>query len=876
MGEVYRAQDTRLGRPVAIKILNASLAATPELKARFEREARAISHLNHPSICTLYDVGHQDGTYFLVMEFLEGETLAARLTKGPLALESLLKIGCEIAEALDKAHRAGIIHRDLKPGNVMLTKSGAKLLDFGLAKPAGMGAAAVCGSAPLLSAAMTATSPQHSPLTQQGSIVGTIQYMSPEQLQGMEADARSDIFALGAVLYETATGKRAFHGKSQISVASAILDRDPESISAVQPATPAMLDYCVRTCLAKNPDDRFQTAHDVKLQLKWVAQSGAQTGATPAAAPARARLLPWALATIALIASLGVGIAYWNRPAADANSLQLAFVPPANLSFNDAVADRVVISPDGQKLAFTATSSDGKWQLYVRLLDSGDVQLLPGSDDPLEPFWSPDSKSVAFGSQGKLKRVDLAGGGAQVLCDAARTTGGSWGSKGVIVFGSDYGSMLYQVPASGGEPKLATAPKEGDRTQLGPSFLPDGNHFLFRVGGNVGDRGVWLGALDSPATRQILPDITPAVYAEPGYLLFLRNQALMAQAFDAGSFQLKGDAVPIVAHGTFNVGGGTGYGGYSVSRNGILVRQETWHRDEQLLWFDRQGKQIGAVGELFTAAGQEPHLSPDGKRLVLRRRTDGQPGIWVTDLARGTSIRVSRGGQLPFWTADGKNVIFQGGRQGTTGSLHPGIVRSAANGVGEAELLTEGVKFPFSSSPDGRFILFLLRGEKTRLDIWALPTFGDKKEYPLLNSVYDERDPQLSRDGKWLAYTSDESGTYEVYVQPFTPEGKLGKDKRRISSHSGQQPEWNPNGKELLYLSEDGQMMSVAVTGSGEQAEFGVPKALFKTRMLSRFNISHEYDISPDGQRFLIGTLVGEPKSPPPTVILNWMAGMKK
>ena len=868
MGEVYRARDTRLDRTVAIKVLNSQVAVTPELKARFEREARVISQLHHPHICVLHDIGCENQTDFLVMEFLEGESLGDRLRRGPLPLDQLLKFATELADALEKAHRAGIIHRDLKPGNVMMTKSGAKLLDFGLAKPVAVSSAAAnSATSSVFATARTMTSPA-SPLSSVGAVIGTMQYMAPEQIAGQDADARSDVFAFGALLYEMATGKRAFDGKTQASVVGAILANDPAPIATLQPRSPATLNRLVQSCLVKDPDERVQTMHDVKLRLIEIAE--APQPSIDATHPSRRRqLLPWAIAV--LVALLSAAAVYVSRPA-DPRPVQLSLTVPSNLSFNDKVPDSAVISPDGSKLAFSATTADGKWQLYVRRLDTADVQIVPGSDDPIEPFWSPDSRSIAFGSFGKLKRVDLDGGGAQVLCDAARITGGSWSPKGVIIFSSDYGSLLYQIPATGGQPKPVTSKLAADDFgHSAPWFLPDGDHFLFSASGNSAPKGLWLGSLSSSEQRQLVTDNTRGVYAS-GYLLFVRNGALMAQPFDTGSLRLKGDAKVVVAPESTNAV--DGFRQYSASNNGVLVWPGTWEHGYQLRWFDRAGHEIGSVGEpIVVNSGEEPHISPDGKQVVLKARERNAVGrIWVMDLERGTGIRLTTG-QLPLWAPDGRYVFYQAAVSKDV--TRRGIVRMPANGAGEPELLAEGVKFPHAVTPDGRFIIYLMRGEKTRLDIWALPTFGDKKEHPVLDSVFDERDPQLSSDGKWLAYTSDESGAYEIYVRSFTSDGKAGDDKRRVSTTGGVQPIWNANGKELLYLTDDGQVMSVPVSTAGGQIAFGVPKALFKTRTLSHFNISHEYDMTRDGQRLLIGTLVGEPKAAP-TVMLNWIAALKK
>ena len=547
------------------------------------------------------------------------------------------------------------------------------------------------------------------------------------------------------------------------------------------------------------------------------------------------------------------------------NSTRLSFVPPPNLSFNDSQSGSIVISPDGQKLAFTATSPDGKSQLWVRPLDSLEARLLPGTDDPLEPFWSPDSHSIAFGSQGKLKRVELAGGNPQTLCDASRMTGGAWSPRGIIVFGADYTSGLFQVPATGGEPRPVTKLDEAraDSSDANPNFLPDGNHFIYRINVGALPKGIWVGSLDSPEVKQVLPDENAnAIYAAPGWLLSLRNRIIMAQVFDAGSLQLKGESMPVITYPTNSTGGATRF---SVSANGTLVWQSNWEREYQLLWFDREGKQVGAVGEpVKVTVGQEPRLSSDGKRIAMTpdRR------LWVIDVARGVPVRLtSFFAQMPVWSPDGSHVAVAGIPDGSLA----GIYLKDANGVGEAGLLLKGTGYTSSWSKDGRFMFFVRHGEKTQSDIWVLPLFGDRKEYPLLNSTFDEVTPEISPDGRWLAYRSDESGSAEIYVRSFTADGKVGPDKRRISTNGGTQPEWRPDGQELFYLGNDLQMMSVGVKTRGTEFEYSAPRALFKARMLMG-RAAQEYAVTSDGQKFLIGTLIGEPTARPPTVILNWAA----
>jgi serine/threonine protein kinase len=870
MGEVYKARDTRLNREVAVKVLPADFASDAERLKRFEQEATATSALNHPNILTIYDIGTHDGAPYIVAELLEGEELIEVLNSGALPARKAIDYARQIVAGLDAAHEKGIVHRDLKPANLFVTKDGrVKILDFGLAKLRG---AAVSAGADTQGITMM-------PVTNPGMVLGTVGYMSPEQVRGQAADHRSDIFSFGVVLYEMLNGRKPFAGDSAVELMNSILKDDvPELEGSESKASPA-LDKIMRRCLEKKGEHRFHSAHDLGFALEAVSaptsSSGNLTAATKALMDTEASTsggrerTAWIIAGMLALLSLGLGWMYLNRPSAEARSVRLAFVSPQSLTINDTQADNVVISPDGQKIAFSAVSPDGKWQLWVRPIDSIEAQLLPGTESPLEPFWSPDSRSIAFGSFGKLKRVDIGGGIAQVLCDAARMTGGAWSSKGIILFGSDYGSALFQVPATGGEPKPVTVmdAKHLNFGHSNPYFLPDGKHFLFKIRGNADPLGVWVGSLDSSEVKQVLNESTNAVYA-PGWMLFIRNEVLMAQAFDIDSLQLKGDVVPVIAGKASDTRDARRF---SVSDNGVLIIQGNWERDYQLQWFDREGKNTGAVGPpMKVSQGQEPHLSPDGKRVAIKRDSN----IWVIDLVRETGIRLtSIFSQLPIWSPDGSQVGFQSSIEGTA---KRGITRKAANGVGEAEMLLEGVRFPTDWSPDGRYILFLQRGVKTRLDIWVLPLSGEKKEYPLLNSAFDEREPQISRDGRWLAYCSDESGNYEIYVQSFTSDGKLGADKRRVSINGGTQPLWRRDEKELFFVAGDGKLMSVGVKNNGAELEFGPPKALFQAHMQNRYSISHEYDVSPDGQKFLVGTLIGESKVPPPTVILNWMADLKK
>lgn len=637
----------------------------------------------------------------------------------------------------------------------------------------------------------------------------------------------------------------------------------------------------MRRCLEKTPEHRFHSAHDFGFALEALASptsssgSGLTTAAT-AAVQETARStwlgrLPWiAAAAFALIAAT-LGYAYFSTAPVNDKAVRLSFNPSSELSFNDGQPDFAVISPDGHKIAFSATAG-GRHMLYVCELDSSDAKLLPGSDNPIEPFWSPDSRSVAYGSNGKLKRSDLSGGNGQVLCDAARLVGETWNKDGVIVFTPDYRTSLAQVSAKGGEPQTIKLQSDNlaNERHSNPIFMPDGRHFLFRrevgsqaVGPAHQRMGIWAASLDSAEIRQVLPDDSNFVYTAEGWLVFVRNDTLVAQAFDAGKLAPSGDPIPIIIGQSNAIGNNRRF---SISDNGALIWQPLWEREYQLTWFDREGKQVGVVGTpAKVSVGQDPHLSPDGKHLLVKRSPNN---LWIIDLGKGTDLRITSDfGQMPVWSPDGSKIAFSGGG---------GLSIKASNGLGMTETLLPGAVFPYSWSPDGGFLVFVRRGAKTRLDMYALSMDGERRETLLLDSHFDEHAPQLSPDGKWLAYATDETGNYEIYVQPFNADGKLGSNRKRISSAGGRMPVWRRDGSELFFLAADGQMTVSSVKIGGSEFDFGSPTALFKTRTLAMFGSTHEFDVSPDGQRFLIGTLIGEPTAPPPTVILNWTAALKK
>jgi eukaryotic-like serine/threonine-protein kinase len=860
MGEVYRARDTRLERTVAVKILPTQFSSDPVRKQRFEREAKTISSLNHPHICVLYDVGHQDGMDFLVMECVEGETLAKRLEKGPLPLDQVLKYGAQIADGLDKAHRSGVVHRDLKPGNIMLTPTGAKLLDFGLAKPA-----AALANAATLTAVRTA------PVTEEGTIVGTFQYMSPEQVEGKDVDGRSDIFSLGAVLYEMATGKRAFEGKSQLSVASAILEKEPEPISAVKPLTPPAFDHAVRRCLAKNPEERWQTARDLALELKWIGETDSQAGVAGRvpAEPRRWERASWLLAAMFFLLMVGAGAAWWQ--ASNRRPHAMYFYTSVPFAAND-----LALSPDGHTLAMVAYSTqENNYVLWTYEVGGRRTGSLEGTQGASYPFWSPDGRSLGFFADGKLKKVDVSGGQPQVLCDAPNGRGGTWNRDGVIVFTPDsLGAGLFRVSSSGGSP-LEMSKLDASRSEQShrwPVFLPDGKHFLYlgaNFAGLLENDAIFLGSLDSQERRLLVSTSANAAYAEPGYLVYLRdNKTLVAQPFDGRRYVLSGEPhtlsdevlyTPLVDRAVF-----------SVSSGDILVTQTGRGASlSQLTWFDRSGKPAGTVG--MPASFGNVRLSPDGRRVAVDQiNPDGRNiDIWIHELARGATTRLTfdpSPHQAPIWSPDGKQILFSSNRKITTR-----LYLNNADGSGsEEEVADLGAFVPVNAwdwSRDGKHVLFRKGNE-----LWHLSR-PEHVTKPLLQAKWTVRNAQSSPDGRWMAYASNETGSMQVYVSPFLS----GNGKWQVSSAGGQEPKWRQDGKELFYVAPEGKMMAVAVK-IGASFEASSPVALFQTHR--RQPVSSQdvfsYDVSGDGQKFLVITKVDEANAAPLSVLLNWASGMEK
>jgi serine/threonine protein kinase/dipeptidyl aminopeptidase/acylaminoacyl peptidase len=884
MGEVYRARDTRLERTVAIKVLNAQLVASTELRARFEREAKIISQLQHPHICVLHDVGNEGPVDYLVMEFLQGESLAERLRKGPLASEEVLRIAIEIADALQKAHRAGVVHRDLKPGNVMLTKSGAKLLDFGLAKPLSATVASGTGSGrspSVFAAALTQTMPSPSPatpLSTAGAVIGTVQYMSPEQIQGIEADARSDIFSFGVMLFEMVTGKRTFEGKTQASIVGQILAVDPPSVSTLRPQAPPGLDRVIRLCLDKDPDERIQTAHDLKLQLQAIAEAPPATTQAPVVVPARRPWLPWIAAGVLAIAAIAFALAYLQSGRTPQVSVHSYILPPEKATFllTGNTAGPPVLSPDGLRIAFAAKNADGKQVLWIRPLNSAVAQPMSGTDGATYPFWSADSRYVAFFAANKLNKVDASGGPPQALSDAAAGRGGTWNSTGTILFTPDTGSGLARVDAAGGTRVPLTTLEPKETSHRWPAFLPDGNHFLyFAHGSTSADSGIYLAALDSKERKFLLRNDSNAIYA-PGYLLFVRDNTLMAQRFNLRSRSLEGEAKPVADHVAVNTD--TWRSIVTASANGELLYQHgAAGGGSQLIWYDASGKP-GEPVLPDTADYDNPALSPDASKLAFVLESNGVGDIWVVDLARHTKTRITFGPQYsasPVWWPDGKSIVFNYGATSSGDSIY----RQNADGTGSKEKLldTTGIsEIPFSVSPDGRYIAYMRRDLKsnTGWDIWALPMFPDKsgeqKPFPVVVTNFVDITPAFSPDGKWLAYANNETGRYEVYIQPFPSGG----GRWQVSTAGGATPNWRKDGKELFFFSPDQQVMAVDVNQNGASLQLGAPHALFKATTVSGPN--GPYTVSADGKKFVMNTVLPQSITEPLTLITNWPADLKQ
>ena len=872
MGEVYKARDIRLDRTVAIKVLPADVATDPERRARFEREARAIAALSHPHICTVHDVGRHEAIDYLVMEYLEGETLAERLAKakGGLPIEQVLAISIAVADALDKAHRAGIVHRDLKPANIMLMKAGPKLLDFGLAK--------LRGPAAPMSPAGATSLPTAAPSTVDGMILGTVQYMAPEQVEGKDADARSDIWALGTVIYEMATGMRPFAGDSPARVMSAILTDDPSPLSALRPLTPTALERVVEMCLAKDPEDRWQSAHDLAKELSWAAEAAPAPGA---ALKKNRHWLAWTAAAAFFLTTVGLVLRPSREQPTAAEPVQFVVMPPAGGTFtgdglagSNAPSPQFSMSPDGRYLAFIASTADGRPRLWVRSLDALAARALPGTEGAARPFWSSDGRSIGFFAGAKLKTISAAGGPVQVLYDNVPSPrGGAWNRDDTIIFAPSFGDGLYRISASGGRPTPVTRldPAQHEFSHRWPEFLPDGRHFLFFVTNARREQsGVYVGSLDSAETTRLLDTEFRAGFAAPGSLFVVRDGTLFAQPFDATTRQLVGVPAPVAEH----VGSGqaTGEAPFSTSVGTLALAGSIGPPPTQLTWVDRGGQALSTIG--LRGEYEDPALSLDNQ-YVAAHRVDPTLGsnIWLMDAVHRSPSRITFNAVMnfaPTWSPDGRHIAFSSNRSGTFD-----IVQKPSSNAGREEVLLEAGEFglyPTSWSPDGKFLLYTVASRKTGWDVWMLPLLGDRTPSPLLASVSGEGQAQFSGDGRWTAYTSDETGTPEIFVQPFPPTGA----KWQVSTGGASDPRWRRDGRELFYVSADGKLTTVPIKG-GTSFEVGAAQALFQTHTPTIRGplLFGNYVPAADGQRFLVNTIAADVPPMPITVVLNWAAQLR-
>jgi eukaryotic-like serine/threonine-protein kinase len=866
MGEVYRAKDTRLGRDVAIKVLPENLAKDPAFKERFDREARTISQLSHAHICTLYDVGHQDGVDYLVMELLEGETLADRLAKSALPPDQVLKLGVQIADALEFAHRSGVVHRDMKPGNIMLTKAGAKLMDFGLAKESAAKSA-------MGASAMTAMVTSTKPLTTEGTLVGTFQYMAPEQLEGKEADARTDIFGLGVVLYEMATAKRAFTGKTQASVIASILASEPAPISSLQPMTPPALDRIIRGCMAKDPDDRIQTAHDLKMQLQWIVEAGSQANIPKPVAVRRKmrRKLIYALGALAIAAAGAAG--YWARPSAVQQTIVSSIELPDKVITQDEAA--LILSPDGQTLAFVG-SPQGASKVWVRPMNTGMAHALDGTENAFHPFWSADGKMIAFFADGKLKKVDATGGPVQTIAEAPDGRGGTWGKDGTILFAPGPFTAIFRVPSSGGNAVAVTKPTQ-TTSHRWPIFLPDGKHFLyFALRQGDAHKGMHVASLDNPPREDdplIYEGDGTALYAPPGMLVYIKSGTLMVQPFDAGSLKTTGEAVPLVERVQFN--GLRANGNFSVSSNGLLVYRAFNFNKNQITVYDRAGKELGKIGE--PASVRDLAISPDGKHLLgIELGEQNVVGnIYLYDVASGNRQKFSFETGRPagmVWSRDGSKVFY--------GIIHDQkltmYVKAANSGAPSQVLYTSNTPNVNIEdvSPDGKVLFFSEVNLTTqKFDIRTISVEGDHTPHTLLTAPdHNIFGTSVSSDGKWLAYASDETHTFEDYMIPFPKAGGENSARWQLSSNGANGGAFSGNDREYIAVTLDQRLVSVPLTIKGDSVGVSPPKQILGDRTLDQADGG---TVSRDGQRFYL-TAHPNTAGAPITLVTNWQGMLKK
>jgi serine/threonine protein kinase len=849
MGEVYLARDMKLKREVAIKILPDEFSRDADRVSRFQREAEVLASLNHPNIAHIYGLEESGGTRCIVMELVGGETLQERLKRGPVPIDEVLPLAKQLAEALEAAHEKGVIHRDLKPANLKYSSDGQlKVLDFGLAKAFQEQQTESLSNSPTL---ISASVP--------GVVLGTAAYMSPEQAKGRPAERTSDVWAFGCVLYEMLTGHAAFAGETVGEIIAAVLTEEPDW-RQLPPAVPVSIRRLLRRCLQKDRKQRLQHIGDARIEINE-ARSGSDLDGEPRSNASGSRQwLPALTATVLIGAVIMWMVA--SRTVTAPPEVRFEVTTPLT---PDPVS--LAVSPDGQQIAFVATSNE-RQQIWVRPLNSTLSRPLAGTDGGVYPFWSPDSRSIGFFNDGKLKLIDIDGGLVRDLANAPNPLGGAWNSDGTILFTQNFAGPISRISAAGGDPTVVTRIEGQQSSHRFPRFLPDGRHFLYYVPGDAGARGVYVGQLDGAATGRLLDADAAAVYASPGYLLFVRQGKLIAQKFDPGKLALSGNPFP-VADQSLTVGDASSSVGLSASAAGSIVYRggQAGGLQRQFVWFDRSGKEIGKLA-VDDASPQTPSLSPDGRRIALARTVNGNTDIWMLDLARGTLNRFTYDAATdvaPVWSPDGQRVVFSSNRKGVFD-----LYQKSVTGTGGEDLVlaTPQNKGASDWSPDGRFVLYRSPGP-SGFDLWAVPITGERKPVPVVQTDFEERDGQFSPDGNWIAYQSNESGRIEIWVQSFPGPG----GKSQVSTNGGAQVRWGHDGKELFYIALDGQLMSVPIHLTNNQTvEAETPVALFATHIGGAVQGPYPqyYVVSPDSKKFLMDTIVTEAGNSPITVILNW------
>jgi Tol biopolymer transport system component len=874
MGEVYRARDTKLNRDVAVKVLPESFANDPDRLARFHREAQALASLNHPNIAHIHGLEESGDVRALVMELVEGEVLSQRLGHGPIPLDEALHIARQIADALEAAHEQGIVHRDLKPANIKVREDGTvKVLDFGLAKML----------EPLVSAANLTQSPTiTSPaMTGVGVLLGTASYMAPEQARGRQIDKRADIWALGCVLYEMLAGRQAFAGEDIAETIGAVIHKEPDW-TALPANTPPAIRMLLRRCLQKDRRNRIPDAGMVRIEIQdALAASPPETRVSSAGdVHSRRERLAWVLAlSVSLLAAFLAGLLWFRQTPADARVYRTSILPVDDVTMVGLPPGRFALSPDGRLLAFTARRTGEAVTLWLRSLQDGSVRPLAGTEGAIGQFWSPDSRFLAFNAQGRLKKIDIAGGPAVTLASTDRPglfAGGAWSRDDVILFPMDAG--LHRVPATGGTPPLAATTLDtaaGDTRHWWPWFLPDGKHFLYEAVGSTTNpndpRAVYIGSLDTPGSgRLLLNGGSNAKYAE-GHLLFMRDRTLMAHPFDLRRLELVGEPVPVAEQ--VDVGGSTGQSGaFSVAEAGVLAYQTGEQIGSQIVWVDRSGKQIDVVQDRGDYGDLE--LSPDGTRAVVSVATANRVrNIWIVDLTRKLRSPFTLGDREEFaavWSADGSRLAFNGGRLREQMDL---FVKSS-NGAGPEERLlpANAIAIPSSWSPDGKFLLYSELRQTEAGNIWVLPLAGDRKPIPFMQTKANEGGARFSPNGRWVAYGSNRTGRAEIWVSPFPSTGA----NTLISPSGGlhESVRWSRSGRELFYISPDQFLVAAEVDGSSREFKVLGVKPLFQFQPRP---IGTAYDVTPDGQKFLVNAIGDESRGTQPiSLVINWTAGLPR